>query len=125
MPSFGVADGKRFTCSDLIKKGDLSNRKHTAAGRVVRIGEDVWAMCGHIRELGSAYDGATPSMKVPTWKGKVKGDSENKKKLWVQYTDGTTMEHPREELLMELIEGFISVSFKVNSLLRKKIVRVL
>ena len=77
-------------------------------------------MCGHIRELRSAYDGATPSMKVPTWKGKVKGESEKKNKLWVQYTDGTTMEHPFEELLMELIEGFISVSFKVKFLSEKE-----
>ena len=120
MPSnkdiFGVADGKEFTCSHLIRKVDLLDRKHTATGRVVKIGEDVSAMCGHIRELGSAYDGATQRMKVPMWKGIVRGESENKNKLWVQYTDETTMEHPREELLMELIEGFISVSSRVKFL---------
>ena len=116
---FGVADGRRFRCSDLNKKVDLPDRKHTAAGQVVKIGEDVWAMCGDILELGSAYDGAAPSMKVPTWKGKVRGESENKNKLWVQYTDGTTMEHQREELLIELIEGFISVSFNVKVLSEK------
>ena len=81
---FGVAAGRRFTCSDLITRVDLPHRKHTAAGRVVKIGEDVWAMYGLIRELGSAYDGATPSMKFPTWKRKVKGESENKNKHWLQ-----------------------------------------
>ena len=47
MPSnrqvFIVADGKRHTCGDSIKKVDIHDQKYTKAGHVTAIGDHVWA----------------------------------------------------------------------------------